>query len=458
MKRIALNATQTTEKEGNLFATARRQLTVLLVAFVVILYVASAAAIYGWMDRLTMAEVDTLLEVTARPVIHRALLMAAEAGMTGAQVSPAQSGLGAALVVVRSSTGTLLYESVPGLADTFGVPALAAGDALMQTVIWKPEHTVVRVLTQPVIFPGFSGIVTVQVGLNISREQMELIHLRQVLISVGALGALAALVIGFVASDRALQPIARSWKRQRQFVADASHELRTPLAVIQSNLDVLLSHAEGSILDNLEWLSNAKAETRRLTKLTDDLLTLAKTDSAQTQIRREQVDVASVATQVAEALEPLAQMKGLTLAVMQEPKVDTRLLVQGDSERLYQLFVIIIDNAIKYTETGGVQVRLSRQKANVRVDVEDTGIGIGKDDLPHVFERFFRGDKARERAQGGTGLGLSIAQWIATAHGGRVFVQSTQGVGSVFTILLPAAAHAAMPAGMKKVQEREKEE
>jgi len=430
-------------KEGALFLRARRQLTVLLVAFVVILYVASAAAIYGWMDRLTMSEVDTVLEVTARPIIHRALLIAVEAGLSGTQMTgnPAQSqGLGSELVVVRSASGALLYQSLPGLAESFVKPPLQdVGDAFLQTVTVKQGRAHIRVLTQPVVFPALGGLFTVQVGLNIGREETELLHLRQVLLGVGALGALAALLIGFFASGKALQPIARSWQRQRQFVADASHELRTPLAVIQSNLDVVLSHTQGSILDNLEWLSNAKAEARRLTKLTDDLLTLAKTDSAQTQIRREAVSLATLIERVVEALEPLAQMKGLSLCVPQVSAPEADWMVQGDAERLYQLLIILVDNAIKYTEQGHIDLRLSRTRSSVRLDVADTGIGISKEDLVHVFDRFFRGDKARERAQGGTGLGLAIAQWIAQAHGGRIVAESTPQEGSVFSVTLPAA-------------------
>lgn len=440
MSQRVLKAGRSGRKEGSLFVTARRQLTAILVAFVVILYLASAAAIYAWMDRLTMSEIDTLLEVTARPVIHRALLLAATAGVTGSQgvgAPPMQSGSGGTYVVVRAASGAVLYESAPGLSSVFGTPQLSGG-ALIDTVFWTQGNAQLRVLTQPVIFPDAQGFVTVQVGMNIERQVSDLRLLRQVLITVGILGAVAALLIGFFASNRALKPIARSWQRQRQFVADASHELRTPLAVIQANLDVLLSHAQGSILDNLEWLSNAKAEARRLTKLTDDLLTLAKTDSAQTQIRRDTVDMAGIATRVVEALEPLAEMKGLSLQMEQVGGESERFVVQGDEERLYQLLVIIVDNAIKYTETGSVRLRLSRQRAAVRIDVADTGIGIKKEDLEHVFERFYRGDKARERAQGGTGLGLAIAQWIAEAHNGRILSRSTPGVGSEFSILLPA--------------------
>ncbi|MCY0901409.1 MAG: HAMP domain-containing sensor histidine kinase [Firmicutes bacterium] len=444
-------------RERGMFSLARRQLTLLLVAIVVMLYVATAVAVYEWMNQLTMSEVDTLLTVNARSVERRAILFMATTELSG--VTPPAFAQSALLqnpyLVIRDAKGQTIYQSQTGLA-TLLAPLLFAPPLqvtqnqsatqaeilarVFHTVYWSAAHQPLRVMTVPVLLPQVGATGFIQVGMSMQEQADELARLRQVLGTVGALGAALALLLGFFASDRALQPIARSWKRQQEFVADASHELRTPLAVIQSNLDVVLSHADGTVLDNLEWLSNAKGESRRLVKLTEQLLTLARTDSSAAQIERGPTDLRALVLRAVESLAPLAEVKGVALRHEFEPDNPDAYALHADRERLYQLLVILIDNAIKYTDIGSIVIRLSRARAAIRIQVEDTGIGIAKEDLPHVFERFFRGDKSRERVQGGTGLGLAIAEWIATAHGGRVAVSSTLGQGAVFTITLPAVS------------------
>jgi len=433
----------TKSNDNGLFAVARRQLTLLLVSIVVVLYVASALAIYTWMNRLTLSEIDTVLQVNARPEVHKALLLLITGDLSGFADSPTSPpGLGhsggGAQVVVRDATGHVLFESQQGLANQWATLLASGQGQLAQSyqTLGSKQSDVQRVLTLHVAIPSLGTFGIVQFGMSIAKEMAELTLLQHVLVAVGAVGAFAALALGFFVSDRALQPIARSWRRQRQFVADASHELRTPLAVIQSNLDVVLRHTDGSVLDNLEWLNNAKGEARRLTKLTEDLLTLARTDSAQTQISRTSVALIDVVNSVVEGLTPLAEIKGIQIQVdAPQPQL---FYVTGDSGRLHQLLVILLDNAIKYTEQGQIIIRLVRLRTQIKLQVQDTGIGVDKQDLSQIFERFYRGDKARERTQGGVGLGLAIAKWIVEVHGGRIQAQSTLEQGTIFTVLLPA--------------------
>jgi heavy metal sensor kinase len=235
--------------------------------------------------------------------------------------------------------------------------------------------------------------------------------------------------------DRMLDRLERAFVQQRQFVADASHELCTPLTIIKGDLDVLLRRRR-TPEEYEEVLRGVDEEVTRLGRLVDDLLTLARADSGQAELSREFVYLDVLVEEVAAGVRRLAASKGVHVET--RPARDVALL--GDPVRLRQLVLNLLDNAVKYTPPGGhVHVTLTHGTGWARLEVADTGIGIAADDLPHVFDRFFRADKARTRAQGGTGLGLAIARWCAEVHGGRIAVQSHPGQGSVFTVTLPLA-------------------
>ncbi|MCY0870137.1 MAG: HAMP domain-containing sensor histidine kinase, partial [Firmicutes bacterium] len=255
----------------------------------------------------------------------------------------------------------------------------------------------------------------------------------RVLAAVGGAGFVVVLIVGWYLSGLILRPIARSWQQQQRFVADASHELRTPLAVIGSNLDLALSRAAttGEDLETLEWVSNAKAEARRMTRLTEDLLTLARSDGHEVVLQRREVDAVQIARDVVERMAPLAEVAGLALRL--EPNESARQVpMWADGDRMRQLLVILVDNAIKYTLAGEVTVCVRRLRKGALLEVRDTGVGLDPEEAARVFDRFYRGDDVRERVSGGTGLGLSIARWIVDMHGGRLTVHSEKGVGSVF--------------------------
>lgn len=232
--------------------------------------------------------------------------------------------------------------------------------------------------------------------------------------------------------DDMLARLDDSFRRERQFIADASHELRTPLAVMQTIIAVTRSkkrnaHAYEQALDDLG------EETSRLRSLTEDLLLLARGEPS-TSAQWEHLDLSSLLKDVAESLTPLAEAKGLAL----ECRVRPHLTVNSDRDGLIRLFVNLVGNAIKFTESGCVTISTQVSEKIVRIAIQDTGIGITKEHLERIFDRFYRVDPARSRTQAGAGLGLAIALQIAHALGGDISVNSELGVGTTFFVTLPA--------------------
>jgi signal transduction histidine kinase len=245
----------------------------------------------------------------------------------------------------------------------------------------------------------------------------------------------------------------------RRFTADASHELKTPLTVLRADVERAMN-PRSSHNEQLVALEEALQETARMTDLVDSLLTLARADEGRFEIVTEPIHLEPLTREVFETAVILGEDAGLEVGL---PVIEDA-VVLGDRTRLRQLFLNLITNAIKYTPRGGrVEVALSRRTGEATFTVRDTGIGIAAGDLPYVFERFWRADRARSRqasgdagapGRGGFGLGLSISQYIAQAHGGSLTVQSRLGRGSVFTVALPladegaAAGNGALGAGI----------
>ena len=240
------------------------------------------------------------------------------------------------------------------------------------------------------------------------------------------LGRLAATFNEMLAS------IETAYQAQQRFVSDASHELRAPLTAIQGNLELLRLHPEMPMVERGEALAEVERETNRLTRLVADLLALARADAGIT-LQRRPVDLDAVVLDTFRTARQLATGQELALEPF-EP-----IQVMGDEDRLKQLVLILVDNALKYTPTGGrVTIGLRRRNDVAEILVRDTGVGIAQDELPHVFERFYRSDPARGRDPGGTGLGLPIARWIARQHGGDVTLDSAPGQGTTAIFRLPA--------------------
>ena len=226
----------------------------------------------------------------------------------------------------------------------------------------------------------------------------------------------------------------RSFAEIRRFTADASHEIRTPLTAIRTETEVALRKP----LTEPEYqqlLGSILEECDRLSQLTDQLLTLARQDAGAGRPALEAVDLHLLVKEVTETLRPLAENKGLHLVFDSDGPAQ----MSGDNLGLRQVFFNVLDNAIKYTPSGGnIAVQLNRGNGQAVVIIKDTGIGIAAEHLPHVFDRFYRVDKARSRAEGGTGLGLSIARSTVVAHGGRIDLESTPCQGTTCFVRLPA--------------------
>ncbi|MDP4152807.1 MAG: HAMP domain-containing sensor histidine kinase [Bacillota bacterium] len=274
----------------------------------------------------------------------------------------------------------------------------------------------------------------VQVLINIDGEQAILNNYLKIIIIIISVLLILAISASYILSRVTMRPIISAWERQTRFVQDASHELRTPLSIIQNKLEMMLTTPGSKIVDKSESIALALSETRRLSKLTADLMTLAQYDSAKQMLNYEEFNLDKM---ISEISEPYAE-----IGIEQEKtfKLDLRLesKVNADKARIHQLLVILLDNALKYTESGNT-ITVSSYKGDGKnvIEVADTGIGISDAGLSHIFERFYREDKARSRENGGTGLGLSIAQWIVSAHKGSIKARHNEPQGIIFTVKLP---------------------
>lgn len=261
-------------------------------------------------------------------------------------------------------------------------------------------------------------------------------------LAVVEVGTLAVFfVISLFFSRWALRPVANAWTQQRRFVADASHDLKTPLTVILANTSIALEHPERSVASQSQWLESTQHEAEAMQGLVGDLLTLAKMDEEQaaaqtgaTPASLEPVDLSDLAEGEVLQFESVAFERGVSLESHVEPGV----VLNGNEQRLRRLVGTLIDNACKYVDAGGtVEVRLSRAGKMAKLAVRNTGAPISPEDLPHVFDRFYRADKVRTSGAGGHGLGLAIARAIAEEHRGTLGVTSADEAGTTFTATLP---------------------
>lgn len=274
---------------------------------------------------------------------------------------------------------------------------------------------------------------------------------------IAAFGAASAFALVLVAAGGSLlvrqstRPVERTIEHMRRFMADAAHELRTPITVLRSRAEVALQQPRESEA-YVSALRGIEAESRRLGRIVEDLLTLARADAGERPIERRRVFLDDVALDASRAARVVALGRGVALEVeeFEEAAVD------GDAALLRQLVMILLDNAVKFTPAGGrVAVRVGAPAGRPTLAVEDSGVGIPSEQLPHVFERFYRGDPARTRreldgvpsctpssgaALDGAGLGLAIARWIADAHGAAMDLDSAVGVGTRVRVEFPPAA------------------
>jgi heavy metal sensor kinase len=453
--------------------TVRVRLTLWYVALLAVILVGFSALLYASLARDLRVELDRWLS-------ERELQIADNMEIRNGRIDlgDAAGELGSdALVAAYNLDGSQVVGGGTARSRASLAPALAAlprGERAYQTLEAAGEEW--RVLTAPAIDRGM--VVGV---IQVARSERDLeAALRQLVLLMALaipLTLLVAVAGGLFLAGRALDPIARitraaarigaedlsrrlafrgddelgrlaatfdgmldrlerAFQRQRQFTADASHELRTPLALMTSQVEVALGRPRPAA-EYRRVLASVHEDARRMTQLVAQLLTLARADAGEEITVREPLDLAELIVDLVAALEPLAEARGVSLRT--GPIVSA--VVAGDQTRLTQLLVNLVDNAVKYTASGGeVVVALASEFGAAVVRVDDTGVGIAPEHLPHIFERFYRTDKARGREDGSTGLGLAISQWIVHAHGGDIAVTSEPGRGTTVTVRLPLVA------------------
>ena len=483
------------------FASTRVRLTLWYAALLVIVLVALGVSVEALARNRLQADVDRRLVSTAEDIGTVIQQRLATWSFSSEPVrfedivpnlgSFASRGL---IVQITDPTGRVVRGSEYA-PETPLVPEDAApsGDTRVVTTTWNGDQ--MRAVHYPVTVTDRSGtrwyIGAVIVGERLNTMQETLGSLRQVLMVASGLGILLAMAGGWIMAGRALRPVDQvtaaaariaagdgtaaslaarlpvppaddelarlsstfnamldrlqaSFRAQERFVADASHELRTPLTAIRGNVDVLSRQTRNGARvlmsgDLAPALDDIRAESDRMRRLLDDLLLLARSDAGDgsrpfpiTQSQRIRLDMIA-----GEAVRSAGSMSEGQVLELEAPRP---VFVDGDPDRLRQLIMILLDNAIRHTSAGGhVRVAVaSAADGTARIAVRDDGEGIAAEHLPHVFERFYRADGARGRASGGTGLGLAIARAICRAHGGDIEVRSTPGQGSTFIATLPS--------------------
>ena len=229
--------------------------------------------------------------------------------------------------------------------------------------------------------------------------------------------------------------IRRLENARKEFVSNASHELRTPLTSLKGFIETLLGGASKDPAASKKFLKIMQEDSTRLSRLVEDMLTLGEIEQGAVLLKKESLDLAAEVRAVAERFKPQCDFKKIAIEdrLPQQP-----LLAPGDRDKIHQVFVNLIDNAIKFNKENG-KIILSAEKngGGIQITIADTGCGIEKNAIGRVFERFFRVDKARSRELGGTGLGLSIVKHIMESHGGRASCESAVGEGSSFSVFFP---------------------
>ncbi len=446
----------------------RARLTLLYVALISGMFLVFGAAVYGLVGVILMRQVDRVLEETVQAIVQQGQVK--DMGHPQFVLPPDMTFTVGVLVQVWDRDNHLVAASaaLDGSRQPLAPRGLAINAPAFYTEHrWRQPW---RVLSAPV-FLGRRRVATVQVAAPLDMVYNAKRALLWALLTVTLAGTLLVGLVGYWSVRVALEPLAHVtaladqithaddlsrripvprgagdevwtlvrafnatlsrlealFQSQRRFIADVGHELRTPLTVIKGNAQWMrrIGKLDPEALDSIE------EETDRLNRLVEDLLLLARAEAGRLPLRREAVDLDTVLAEVLREMQVMAREK-----VHLEAQI-APLRVGGDPDRLKQVFLNLVSNAIKYTPQGGrVAVQMEEEDGWAVVRVSDTGPGIPPEDLPHVFERFYRADKARSRGKG-FGLGLSIVYWIVKHHGGRIDVTSQLGQGTTFTVWLP---------------------
>ena len=419
-----------------MFKKTRRRLTLLNSVVFLVIFIAFGVLLYGYVARQLFDDID-------QDMVHKVNTFHISMARPGSGMAPMFFFEPRILILLRDTEGNVInlypfqIESISEITTSLNQ---VQPDTLQTRRI---EDHVYRIMSVPysyvdniVIRPDTTRHVIQEViAISIVDSEVAILRRFMNIILVGQfVGMMLIIPSGYYLARRALVPIRAAWEKQQQFVADASHELRTPLTVIKSNAELLLRHPEHTIEEETIRITNVVRETIRMSKLVSTLFTLARADANQIELQVVPLSLSEVVIHVVEQFQPLAEMKNILLQIDMQDEIE----LVADREKLHQLFVILLDNGIKYTSgQGSIHLVCRKQSNMVFITVMDTGCGIGAEDLPRIFDRFFRGDKARSREAGGAGLGLAIAHWIIEQHGGEIRATSEVGIGTQIHITLP---------------------
>ena len=276
---------------------------------------------------------------------------------------------------------------------------------------------------------GEKYFIDILVNINSEKEIMD--NFGKILLISTGIVIIISIILSWFLAKKSIEPFVTAYEKQTEFVQNASHELRTPLTIIQAKQELLLQYPESKIIDKSEDIVLSLNETRRLSKMVKELMDLARVDNKKNKLNKEMINMNQL---IKETIPPYKE-----LAELQNKKMDIKINCESyqnvDKNKIKQLLVILLDNALKYTEEKDeISINIHTHDEKLFIIIKDTGIGISDEGLKHIFERFYREDKARSREKGGTGLGLSIAHTIVVNHGGSIKISHNKPKGTIVTI------------------------
>ncbi|MBC7670985.1 MAG: HAMP domain-containing histidine kinase [Polaromonas sp.] len=412
-------------------ALLRRRLTFWYAATLSLILILLGGGLYGVIHSQLAQQLDDSLRAATKELVRAARIREMEAASTRGAVVDAVDELRIPdrSLYLLDSTGAPIS---PRSATPFirrAARRAAAGASVSDEVDVGSEHTLSLHAER---FKLQSGQTLVAV---VAADRVELTDRYAELIAAFGGAALAAIVLvaagGYFLVQKATAPAERSMAYTRRFMADAAHELRTPIAVLRTRAEVALQQ-ERSSEDYAAVLRGMEHEAQRLGRVVDDLLMLARADAGERPVERTRFFLDDMVLDAAQSVRTLAQAAGVTLTVDEFEATP----IVGDARLVRELVVVLLDNAVKFTPAGGdVRVRVLPDPEPT-LTIVDNGCGMAAEQMPHVFERFYRGDASRARG-GGAGLGLSIAQWIASVHDARLLLASEPGRGTRATVTFP---------------------
>ncbi|WP_196342065.1 sensor histidine kinase [Paraclostridium sordellii] len=406
----------------NILKKTRKKLTTINTLVVGIIFILFTIFIYQYFYNLTYKSIDNELYIQSKKFTHDI-----NRGSLGFNRElPPDTVLRGTMIYI-SKNGELL-KSFPENMSNYIRPFNLSEDLKDGIVTYKYNgHSFRQIKIN-------YNLYTIEIIKIVDTEEMLLNQLKFVLIISIILASITVYFISKFLTKKSLKPIEESWKNQELFVQDASHELRTPLTIIFSKIESIIKRPKNSVEEEMNNLVIVMKEVRRLSKLVSDLLKLTKEDAIIT-INKSKTNIIDVIGDILIQYEDICQLQSKNLKFNYDLKDQN---IYTDKEKLKQILIILIDNAIKYTkEDDYIIVRLFEEGSNIKIEVEDSGIGIKEEELPLIFNRFYRASSHRESNKDGSGIGLSIAKILIGNLNGKIAVSSKYKKGSIFSIYIP---------------------